>query len=405
MRGNWRGSWGVVQIPLIVGMVIMAVALPVALKLGSQSQDTRNRAAESQCSSGETQCSGNTVQTCSGGKWVNGQYCSSGCSGGACKNACAPNSSCGSSTCKGQTCKDSCGNTWQGQKDCSTPTNPPVPTTPPRDCDTAATQDCNWNGKPGYQRCNAEGKWGACQAKNPCSGECLAYASSCGSVGRGSAGGDCASGVCCGGALPTNTPIPTLTPTPTVTPMCTVGEKECVGGVLRTCYSPAPGTLVWNTSICETGCKTGESECNPTPTSTPTPTLNPTPKAVCVMGEKKCEVGIEYTCYEPYPGGFVWNSIKCESGECLGDICKPEPTPTPTKPVQTPTPMCTVGEKECVGGVLRTCYSPAPGTLVWNTSICETGCKTGANECNPKLTPTISGRPAPKGSYRRPKGL
>jgi hypothetical protein len=394
MSKTWRGSWGVVQVPLIVGMVIMALALPVALKLGSQNQDTRNLAALPGCK----YCSGNSCVNRSGScnPDFNGCESNANCSGGSC----VPNCACATNLCKGLSCDNGCGGTCYGAKTCviATPAPDPTraPTTPPRDCNTAATQDCNWNGKPGTQRCNAEGKWGDCQAKNPCSGECLAYASSCSSVGRVGAGGDCAGGVCCGGALPTNTP--TLTPTPTKpTQSCdSVGSKCCFGGVEPWCE----GGLI------ESSMDPDNCLCRAAATPTPTATKpTPTPVPLCNIGDKECAgATVLRTCYSPEPGEFLWKTSVCEGG-CNMETNACNPSPTPTKPVQTPTPMCTIGEKECVGGVLRTCYSPAPGTLVWNTSVCETGCKTGASECNPTLTPTVSGRPAPKGSYRRPKGL
>lgn len=41
-----RKNFGVVQLPLLIGLIIVAAALPIVSKLTKESQDTRNRAAE-----------------------------------------------------------------------------------------------------------------------------------------------------------------------------------------------------------------------------------------------------------------------------------------------------------------------------------------------------------------------
>lgn len=41
-----KKNFGVVQLPLLIGLIIVAAALPIVSKLTQQSQDTRNRAAE-----------------------------------------------------------------------------------------------------------------------------------------------------------------------------------------------------------------------------------------------------------------------------------------------------------------------------------------------------------------------
>ena len=45
------GQKGVVQLPVIIGLLIMAIAIPLAAKLTQESQDTRNRAADYECQS------------------------------------------------------------------------------------------------------------------------------------------------------------------------------------------------------------------------------------------------------------------------------------------------------------------------------------------------------------------
>lgn len=71
---NWKivNSYGLAQIPLLIGLLIMAVAVPVATKLVEQNQDTRNLATSSCASAGELMyyghpcCSGLVQTNCTG---------------------------------------------------------------------------------------------------------------------------------------------------------------------------------------------------------------------------------------------------------------------------------------------------------------------------------------------------
>lgn len=67
---------GLAQIPLLLGLLIMAVAIPVATKLSQQSQDTRNRAYEpgATCSGAGGSCYDRSVTECPGGFSPIGDY-------------------------------------------------------------------------------------------------------------------------------------------------------------------------------------------------------------------------------------------------------------------------------------------------------------------------------------------
>ena len=54
---------------LLVGMLLMAVSLPVATNLVQKNQENRSNAAEAECETGETKCEGGYKYTCSGYKW------------------------------------------------------------------------------------------------------------------------------------------------------------------------------------------------------------------------------------------------------------------------------------------------------------------------------------------------
>ncbi|MBU1130222.1 hypothetical protein KKE45_02770, partial [Patescibacteria group bacterium] len=82
---------GLAQIPLILGLLLMAVAIPVVMKLTQQQQDLRNRAAVHMCDAGQRACcDGTQYQVCSadGMNWSSCISCGTG-------NICTGSGNCG----------------------------------------------------------------------------------------------------------------------------------------------------------------------------------------------------------------------------------------------------------------------------------------------------------------------
>jgi len=84
MKSGTKLSLGLAQIPLLIGLLIMAVAVPVATKLVQQNQTNQGKAASSDtCTKDETKCVGGLQQTCKCGYlgdcawWTTGLSCTS----------------------------------------------------------------------------------------------------------------------------------------------------------------------------------------------------------------------------------------------------------------------------------------------------------------------------------------
>jgi hypothetical protein len=301
---------GLAQIPLMIGLLFMAVVVPVATKLVQESQDTRNRAASvitttpppSGCTEGYVRCFNNVQQRCQNGSWVFQKNCPNGCSGNYCKVVTPTNIP---------------------KPPTSTPrpptSTPRPPTSTPKPCNATCASDCSRS--PGYT-------------------------------------GTCVNNVCKCTLKPTATPTPKPTGLPDGT-FCTLNTgiwsdtycKDCkngwhhIGDFNSNNYmcGPAPtatptpkptglpdgtsctlNTGIWSDAYCK-DCKNGWHHigdfnsnnymCGPAPTSTPKPCIN----ATCASD---CSRSPGYT------------------GTCVNNVCKCtlKPTATPTKvPSATPT--------------------------------------------------------------------
>ncbi len=297
------------QIPVLIGLFIMAVALPVATKLVQQNQDNRNRAVlvitppPSGCTEGYVRCFNNIQQRCQNGSWVFQKNCPNGCSGNYCKVV---------------------------------PTSTPrPPTNTPKAPTATPTPIICKNGA-----CTLEGSF-KCSSNNQyrCDGECWNIMKNCPN--------GCLEATCA--PLPTLTPTrlpPTSTPTLTIKPTPTLTPKP----ISYTCMSLG-GSCVSYGCTCGTissGTCQGDDECcRPCPTSTPrpptsTPTRAPTATPTtactgtcqysdCLTMNMKTGVGF---CPPPqYCCGEKILSYACNIGErtCLSDksgvnICKPDRT-------------------------------------------------------------------------------
>ncbi len=217
---------GLVQIPVILGLALMLVALPLVSKVAQQSQETRSKATvTTKCCVGN--CAGqcmNTEGSCSYPYTVSCGTVSTSCD---CLGV--------GTVCSGDTFNDTCGNrVCRGTKNCSPPTNTPAPnpTSPPA--------------------CVSTG----CEASyNVCAGQ--SYADNCGnSCGYGSK--NCTSFA------------------------CDTGQTQCDGLYkVRVCKSDRSG---WISTDCQVGNTCSAGLCKPVPTVTPLPTNTPTPTPVCSSG-------------------------------------------------------------------------------------------------------------------------
>jgi|GEM_PF-4423570 len=150
-----KNKFGLIQIPLLVGLLLMAVAVPVATKLVQQNQDSRNLAYVPDCEGGDRECYGTGYRVCqASGKWGMVVSCTGGCANGYCKS-CVPNTVCAKSTCEGYKCSDGCGGMVDGTKDCSTPTDPPERTCGDK---PVGTTECLAD-KTGFRKCGTDGEW------------------------------------------------------------------------------------------------------------------------------------------------------------------------------------------------------------------------------------------------------
>lgn len=214
MKQKLKNSRGLAQIPIILGLLLMAVAIPAASQLVKQNQTNQGRAASSCCDSGKY-CTG----------YCMGSTCQGSCvsQGSTVAPVCTPNCNDAGSHCAGSTYTGNCGNQCQGSKNCS-PTSAPQPT------------------------CNS-----SCGS---------ASEHSCGSHWTNGCGGDCGPGTkqCGATTAPTSKPAATATtkPAATSTPASSTGSSCCANGYYCTTY------CINNTTCGSNSCVRDIN--NPTPT-------------------------------------------------------------------------------------------------------------------------------------------
>ncbi len=391
---RWRTRRGLVQLPILLGLLVMAIAIPVATKLVQENQDSRGSAAScgasgtisqcgskggcatgyrclpkgcsydpacggfvptntpkpNQCTNGYTRCNGIQLQKCQNGNWIMVENCAYGCSNGACKAA--PTAT-------------------------RTPTNTPKPTatsTPkatntPKPTITSTPTGCH------------SGVIGKCGSQGNCAtGYRCIY---------GAGKFQCSYDPACGGFVPTNTPKPN---------QCTNGYTRCNGIQLQKCQN-GNWIMVEN---CAYGCSNGT--CQPAPTVTRTPPTNtPTPSCLkensmyqegkccpglikvntpygaicgkqgsCQPGQSKCSDDKRFvlTCDT---SGYFQQDKACDGG-CENGKCKT---------------VCTPGQRRCFNSAtLEVC---SDNGSAWVKQSCSYGC--ADNRCLEKPIPTPSSIP------------
>ncbi|MBU1130354.1 hypothetical protein KKE45_03490, partial [Patescibacteria group bacterium] len=337
-RYRIKKQQGLISIPLILGLFLIIIAIPITTKLSQQSQDVRNRAAVHMCDAGQRACCNSTqYQVCSadGMNWGPCISCGTG-------NICTGSGNCGPRP----TSVPSCTGTY-GCID-------------PSQCQTTTS--------------------GSCDAGLVCCSEREPYPTHFPS--------------------PTNTPrplTPTLTkrpsPTPTCVPVggsashvseCCSGRRSdgiCVGYSCNgSCKPSGPGedcrnyNLISGSGSCPDGqmcCKAG-----------PTPTLEP-----------RCA-----TTFDKPTGCYCVLNAHCASNNCAGFVCVSAltPTPIPTSPVSS---SCNPLQDtyRCSGNNLQQCTDNV-GIGIWthldnccSPSFSGCGCDSTSKRCKP--APTSTPRP------------
>ncbi len=116
---------GLAQIPLVIGLLIMAVAIPVATKLSQTEQDTRDKAAAKVCTVGNlgTRCTNSSGQSCQEYRLANcdilcNQNCTGGGGGSTPKLPKPTSGGGGGSTCEAGRENVGCGKTGRVSGDC-----------------------------------------------------------------------------------------------------------------------------------------------------------------------------------------------------------------------------------------------------------------------------------------------
>ena len=320
--GNLTKIRGIAQIPLIVGLLLMAIAIPVATKLSQESAENRGRATPPTtaackiCSSGfcinsnvthclpemneciynadcatctenATQCnfdgSEYWVRKCLSGVWVNQQLCSNGCDGNNCKTVtqvCTPSQCCngGAGRCRfdGGACEP-----------CEF------------GCDRNMCRACN----PGQIKCQ-DGELIQCES----GGMGWNLVNNCGGYG-------CSGTSCNSPPAATNTPKPTATTVPCVAiGGTTSSEANCcskkavnMGGSVWQCACIPAGGTTTNASYCCSG-KSENGKC-----------LAPG----CSLGGVNYAVGVKL-CYADKSkyrscASTGWQDVSCGNGTACYD--------------------------------------------------------------------------------------
>lgn len=331
-----KKSLGFAQIPLLIGLLLMAIAIPIVTRLVQQNQENRGHAA-SGCSS-DAMCGHTSANCCYCMK--NAQY-----PAGTCVCGCSGSPTIGAPT-AGPTSKP---NPTAG------PTSKPNPSTAPTNTPCGSTVCCHDS--------DCKNKYVNCPQ---------AYCAEVGGV-YGCYG---TSGCVVPTAVPTTPPptaVPTATPTPKVTPTTALGCNA------NNCLAKS-GCCCGQTN-CQYGFSCANYQCISNPTATPT-----------LAGD--CG-----QLYNRHNGCSCSAGLQCASLSCPGGICGPSPTAIPTTcayfgsslrcttpvPTSIPTATPTVIGNRCF------CYTACnSGNYCWNGAY-ETGavgCASSYCQTAPTSTPT-----------------
>lgn len=394
---------GIAQIPLMIGLLLMAVALPAVTKLARQNQDNRNRATNSLTMP-------TPLCTCSSGSY-GGANCPSSIAGKPCSvpspvtDPCKTSVPSGSCPLQGQVkvCKNG---VWSCGVPCTT--------------GNLGSKCCNGSVE-GRQvrdancRITCEGSYGACSItvtptpiKPGTCTSCSTFANQCTTAGGtvtsangiefcGYGGTATCAGVTGGGGDP-----------------CINNGGICSGTSIQKCKCGNSYVAVNMGADCDSACSTAGIPCNnstctnteqpgstplPTnpvqiPTATPMPTTPPTPLAcgeICGAGVP-CATGL--TCVTANNGGKYCSmpalTNACVQNPSLGSCCAtsttpPTQTPTPTIRILTPTPtprplVCGAvcgGTVPCATGL--TCITANNGSQYCSMPANTTNCAANPN--------------------------
>jgi len=272
LKSSFPSQRGVIQLPILIGLLILAVALPAATRLVQQRQEIRGRAADNQAdceAEGHTWCgSGSCPDDWSYGPgcWMGGscaardeEACASHQGGGGGGTSCdgLTGTHCNCDDCHDYTCNNG---TWDDQGYCGTKCTEhstccsecksgttPVPTTPPI-TPSPGEAACGTSPAGTYSPGPCGGNYGnSCSSGTTCMCVCQngswhvaasrqsGYSSCCGGGSGGPAG--------------TPTPIPTPIPSP-VSGKCS--DQSCVNGypVCNTDYNDGLNTYFSRSGGC-----------------------------------------------------------------------------------------------------------------------------------------------------------
>ena len=337
----FSGNRGFAQIPIIIALLLMAVAIPVASKLLQQNQQNLGHAADcSYCNGLPSSVQQSCIATCQSAAaqptssckpnnncCTSTSSCSDGCGGTVSCTGWRPpgstctNIDCGSGCEKGGVCFDSCGGVHACTK--QIPANaPPATPTQSFSCSTGAITTNSNHCCTGYVLQGNNCVSSAALSGTPVPTGSLSYTcpnwstnckvgiSSCAAAGLLSAGGSCPSSyICCGAAV---------NPTTIATVGSKAGDQVCAGAGYNEVQADgsvvniacAAGTTCRQTStvvprraVCMTSAQL---------TSIPTPTGVPITKKRCVSDPTS---GVQQSCLD------IGGSIQSASCATCADGC------------------------------------------------------------------------------------
>ena len=343
------GRQGFAQIPLMIGLLLMAVAIPAVTSLVQQNQENRGKAMETGdgCNDVTSPCGKGYKCINKVCKWVGVPAAPTSAIStpkpADPKNTTAPKATavptlktglCTSLVCSSGQTKEISG---AGYCYCS-----PVPTNGPITWINTPTPLRGQCANPGYHVCsgNVSTYCSVDRVWQPTTSTLCPYG--CSSDGK---------------CKPVPTAIPTIgviQPTPKSGECNVTAGFHCDGGVSSFC-NQVNDVKVWDPimhDVCGYGCDSATGRCKPAPTKIPAPTDRPMPSATsCTVPGYHCMNGDSYFCNSN--GGVLSDerSEDCHGCGCTGKgICTPcsgSPTVVLSTPITTKVPTLTVTSTAC----------------------------------------------------------